>query len=212
MWVLLGTLLHSGVIIAIPALVTGIILVRGRESRGGIVHYVINAMAVLVLVGVIYGVNATGFGLSKFGGSFDEALTTFEAQETTGTFGGAAYPEWMKLSGGLTEAWKIPIRYGTFLFSPLIPYMVRSPRHLLGVLDAALYLLLFWIILRNWRRVTANQPALVLLIIVMSLFLVYSLGVSNFGTAIRHRAKMAPLLLVIAAAIPALTRTRPIPR
>jgi hypothetical protein len=58
----------------------------------------------------------------------------------------------------------------------------------------------------NWRSVKQNRSALVLLIVMLALYLLFSLGVSNFGTAIRHRAKMSPLLLVIAAGLPVLRR------
>jgi 4-amino-4-deoxy-L-arabinose transferase-like glycosyltransferase len=208
LWVFLGALFHSGVIFAAPALLVGIVLVRERRSRRRFGFYAINATAALALIGVIFWVNETGFGLGKFGGSLDEALGTFETQETLDPRGGAAFPEWMQLRGGGSDAWKVPVRYVTFLFSPLIPFMVRSPRHLLGVVDAVLYLLFFWILLRNWQEVRKNRAAGVLLVIMLALFLVYSLGVSNFGTAIRHRAKVAPLLLLLSSGLPALRLRR----
>lgn len=203
-WIVLGTLFHSGVIFAIPALLLGTILARPRGSRGRVKVYAVNMVAALVLVGAIYVVNETGYGLGKFGGSLDEALEQFEQQEQSGTLGGAAYPEWMRVRGGLSDAWKIPVRFVTFLFSPLIPFMVRSGGHLLGVVDAALYLYLFWLLYRHWGAIRRNRPVVVLLVVLLALCLVYALGVSNFGTAIRHRAKMSPILLILAAGLPAL--------
>jgi hypothetical protein len=130
----------------------------------------------------------------------------FEAQERLDTQGGAAFPEWMRVRGGMGDSWKIPVRYVSFLFSPLVPFMVRTQHHLLGLVDAALYAALFLLLVRHWRSVAKNRPAMALLIVVMSLFLVFALGVSNFGTAIRHRAKVSPLLLALAAGLPALAK------
>ena len=86
--------------------------------------------------------------------------------------------------------------------------MVRSPAHLLGVVDAALYLFLFWSLYRNGGAIKQNRAVVILLVVVPALFLVYALGVSNFGTAIRHRAKMAPILLILAAGLRYLRRRR----
>jgi hypothetical protein len=71
-----------------------------------------------------------------------------------------------------------------------------------------LYLFLFWTLYRNWNAIKRNRPVIVLLVIALALFFVYALGVSNFGTAIRHRAKMAPILLILAAGLPELVRRR----
>ena len=203
-WVAVGALFHSGVIFAIPALLVGMLLARPRGARARFKFYLVNAFGALVLASVIYVANQTGFGLGKFGGSLDDALEQFEQQEMRGTLGGAAYPEWMRVRGGASDAWKIPVRFVTFLFSPLIPFMVRSGGHLLGVVDAALYLYLFWLLYRHWGAIRRNRPVVVLLVVLLALCLVYALGVSNFGTAIRHRAKMSPILLILAAGLPAL--------
>lgn len=205
-WIVLGALFHSAVILALPAFLLGSMLARPHGVQGKVKYYAVNVGAALVLLGVIYLANETGFGLGKFGGSLDSTLEQFERQEQAGTAGGAAFPEWMRIRGGAADAWKIPIRYIAFLFSPLIPFMVRSPHHLLGVIDGALYLYLIWQIYRNWGAIKHNRAVVVLLVVLLVLNLVYALGVSNFGTAIRHRAKMSPILLLLGAGLPYLRR------
>ena len=207
-WVGVGALFHSGVIFAIPALLLGVMFTRPRRARGRFKFYATNTIAAILLAGAMFAANETGFGLGKFGGSLDDALETFEQREEFETVGGAAFPEWMRVRGGLSDAWKIPIRYVALLFAPLVPFMVRSPSHLLGVLDASLYLFLFWTLYRNWGAIKHNRPVIVLLVLALSLFFIYALGVSNFGTAIRHRAKMAPILLILAAGLPEMKRQR----
>lgn len=208
LWVVIGTLFHSGVIFAIPALLLGMSVTRPHENRGKVRYYAVNVVAAVVLVGAIYIVNSTGYGLNKFGGSLDTALEQFEQQELADTKGGAAFPEWMRVRGGLTDSWKLPIRYAAFLFSPMLPFMVRSLHHLLGVVDAVLYGYLLCNVYRNRNVIKKNRPAIVLLIVFVTLCIVYALGVSNFGTAIRHRAKMSPILLLIGAGLPYLQRVR----
>src|SRR5690606_29747079 len=132
-WIAVGALFHSGVIFAIPALLLGMLLARPRGVRSRFKFYLVNTAAARVLAGVMYAANVTGFGLGKFGGSLDEAMDTFEQREERGTMGGAAFPEWMRVRGGASDAWKIPVRYVALLFSPLISFMVRSPDHLLGL-------------------------------------------------------------------------------
>ena len=206
--VVIGALFHSGVIFALPALLLGMMLARPRGQRGKAKYYAVNTAAALVLVGAVYTANETGFGLGKFGGSLEGALEQFEQQELHGTEGGAAYPEWMRVRGGLSDAWKIPIRFIALVFAPIVPLMVRSPGHLLGVIDAALYMFLFWSLFRNWGAIKKNRAVIILLVVLLTLFLVYALGVSNFGTGIRHRAKMSPILLLLAAGLPYLRRRR----
>lgn len=207
-WVAVGALFHSGVIFAIPAMLLGVMLTRPRRARDRFKFYATNTIAALLLAGAMFAANETGFGLGKFGGSLDDALETFEQREESETIGSAAFPEWMRVRDGLSDAWKIPVRYVALLFAPLAPFLVRSPSHLLGVLDAALYLFLFWTLYRNWGAIKRNRPVIVLLVIALALFFIYALGVSNFGTAIRHRAKMAPILLILAAGLPELVRRR----
>ena len=205
-WIFFGALFHSGVIVAMPALMLGMWIVRPRGGRGAVAFYVTNTTAVLFLGGILYLANSTSVGMDKFGGSLDQAVDTFEKKEMRNPTGGAAYPAWLRVSGGLSDVWKVPFRLIALLYSPLVPFMVRSPGHLLGAVDAGLYLYLCRNIYKNWSSVKLNRSALVLLIVMLALYLLFSLGVSNFGTAIRHRAKMSPLLLIIAAGLPELRR------
>ena len=205
-WIFFGALFHSGVMVAMPALMVGMWTVRPRGGRGAVTFYITNTVAVLFLAGILYMANASSVGMDKFGGSLEQAAGTFEKQEMRDATGGAAYPAWLRVSGGFSDIWKVPFRLAALLYSPLVPFMIRSPGHLLGAVDAGLYLYLCRNIYMNWRSVKQNRSALVLLIVMLALYLLFSLGVSNFGTAIRHRAKMSPLLLVIAAGLPVLRR------
>jgi len=205
----LASLFHTGAVIALPGLLLGILFSTSRLERGAFARYAVNTAGALALLGAIVFMDQTGYGLGKFGGGFDTAMDAFESGEMRATEGGAAYPEWMRIRGGLaSEAWKIPIRYAAFLFSPIVPFLVRSGSHLLGVLDAALYLLMFGVMARYWRVIVGNRVILSLLVMGLTLAFVYALGVSNFGTAIRHRAKLVPMFIVLSVSTYALATAR----
>lgn len=205
-WIAFATLFHSAMIVAMPALVIGMILIRPHRGLSLFSVYARNAFSVVILAGILFVVNRTSIGLEKFGGSLDGAVEVFESREMRDTEGSAGYPQWLRIRGGLADVWKVPIRFVALVFSPLLPFMVRSSAHLLGALDAVLYILLFWNMFSSWSYVKSRRPALVILIVTMSLYLLFSLGVSNFGTAIRHRSKMSPLLLIVAAGLPEINR------
>ena len=163
-WAALGALFHSGVIFAIPALLLGMMLVRSGGNRGKFKHYAVNAC------------RRTRAGGCDLRGQRDRVRPrevrwftrrgsrTVRATRASWYVGGAAYPEWMRVRGGLSDAWKIPIRFVALLFSPIVPFMVRSPGHLLGVVDAALYLFLFWSLYRNWGTIKQNRAGVILLV------------------------------------------------
>src|SRR5690606_11224864 len=53
-WITLGSLFHSGIIFAIPALLLGIVLTRSRRDKGKLKFYLVNIAAGVVLLGTIY--------------------------------------------------------------------------------------------------------------------------------------------------------------
>jgi len=67
------------------------------------------------------------------------------------------------------------------------------------VLDSFLYMILVYFIFRN-RKVIWNDPALrIILIVLIAYIIIYGVGVSNFGSSIRHRSKFAIELILLAA-------------
>ena len=197
LYILLGTLFHTGIITVFAAVLLAFLIVK-QENRTRFQQSISRIFGILILVGGLAIMNSTGFGLNKFGGSIETIFEALEDREKLNTQGGAAFPEWMRIRGGTSELWKIPVRLVAFLFSPAIPFLVRSSGHLIGLIDAVLYLLLFYYIYRDQKYLKKNKAALTIFIITIVLCLVFSLGTSNFGTAIRHRAKMAPLLIILA--------------
>jgi len=185
-----GMLFHSGIF----SVFIGTAIFYAFRNRNISVFKKILMLSVIVVV--IYLLNSSNIGLGKFGGSLDEGLDSFYLRESMYTSGGSAYPNWMRVTGTVSDIWKIPIRFITFLFAPLIPFLVKSPGHVLGLIDSIFYIYVFRKFYKNRKTLKNIEEYKFILTVILTLSLVFSLGVSNVGTAIRHRAKFAPLLLI----------------
>lgn len=194
---LVNTMLHTGSLFALVGLVASIVLVQ-QKSRSKNKAFLTKIVALGLIGGSMLFVLNTGYGLEKVDQETEDLYADVTSIQISGTRGGAMYPEWMQLQGGASDLVKVPFRFAAFLFAPLIPPMVRSGGHLLGVFDGLLYLLLAIGIYRLRKEfLIPNKTAMVILFVLMGLVFVYSMGVSNFGTGIRHRGKVAPLLLIL---------------
>ena len=162
---------------------------QNRKLRSGSI--VISAVAPLMLMAFIIG----GVAIPKLGSVFDAldanriiAIVNYSARD------GAAYPSWTQPNTPVELLIKSPIRVVYFLFSPF-PWDVSKPQHLIGLLDGFFYLVIFFLILRKWRDL--SPEAKFLLLIAGPIILAFALAIGNFGTGVRHRAKFAPLFLIV---------------
>lgn len=117
---------------------------------------------------------------------------------TSNSRGDASYPEWVEINEPVELIYKTPVRTLYFLISPL-PWDVKKPSHLLGLFDGLFYLFLLVLIIKN-RKLIMKDPGLRnISIILLSFFVIFSWGVGNFGTGLRHRAKFLAVILLLAA-------------
>lgn len=186
---LISTILHSGMIAVLGGFLVTILFANKK----------INLLSkFLVLFSVLFGlyfINSYGVGLSKFGGSFEGAIEQLGEGMNMGN-NGASYPDWLILKGSLLDLWKLPVRMVAFLFAPFLPLMVRSGSHILGLIDGVFYFVLFWSIFKNKKYFNKEYNSLVIMIFAVSML--FSLGSSNFGTNIRHRTKILPIIVITA--------------
>lgn len=112
--------------------------------------------------------------------------------------GEASYNEWAKINSPIEMIYKVPARTLYFLFSPF-SWQVKKTSHLFGVLDGFLYIILISLIFLN-RKAIWKDPALRIILIILTCYIImFSLGVSNFGSAVRHRTKFLVELILLAA-------------
>jgi len=113
--------------------------------------------------------------------------------------GEASYPEWTKIyTSNIEFFYKIPIRVIYFILSPF-PWEVKKLSHLIGLFDSLLYATLLFFIFLNYKVIWRDPALKNILIILLFYFVVFGVGVGNFGTGIRHRSKFVIELILLAA-------------
>ena len=118
--------------------------------------------------------------------------------------GDAAYPDWTKINNLSELFYKIPVRTVYFLFSPY-PWDIKKMSHLVGLLDSLFHMILVFLIFLNFRVIWKDPALRTILLILIVYFIVFGVGVGNFGTGIRHRSKFIfGLLILVAPFIPKL--------
>jgi 4-amino-4-deoxy-L-arabinose transferase-like glycosyltransferase len=203
-----GAIFHPATLVLIAAVIVAVI---GREvlrlARGGLSRGQSLASGGLAIVGLAALVAAfiANPSIPKIGPvrnvfSVDFYSTLLNSRLGAGIglgVGAGAYPDWMASSGGWDLLWIVPLRAVYLLFSPF-PWDVNRPQHLVGVADSLVFLVLVIFIAINLRAVWTNNAARLLLVFAGLLIVAFAVGTGNFGTAIRHRSTIAPLLIVLA--------------
>ncbi|WP_018860479.1 glycosyltransferase family 39 protein [Thioalkalivibrio sp. ALJ3] len=133
-------------------------------------------------------------------GEVMEQTETLDQRAERSARGGAAYPSFLIPSNDLEALILTPIRTGYLLFGPPL-WEVRSPVHLIGMLEGLFYLalvLLLAVYRRHWWK---RQDFRLLVVVFIVLAIIFAWGTSNFGTAARHRAKFLGILIALAAGL-----------
>jgi 4-amino-4-deoxy-L-arabinose transferase-like glycosyltransferase len=190
---------HSGA--AVLILVAMLLVIedwKSHLSRARTVSLLRTTLA-LSFCGLLFAAMlSTGRGLEKFGGDEVATIGEIEGYQVSTARGRTAYLQNLTIRTPLDLVWQSPIRVGFFLFGPFV-WQIRSPLDLFASAEGLIYLLLAWPIFRNRRRIWRNSGARGTLILMGSLVLVFALASSNYGTAMRHRAKAVPVMIALAA-------------
>ena len=112
--------------------------------------------------------------------------------------GVAAYPSWLIADTPMQFLLLLVPKLFYFLFSPF-PWDISKLRHVIGMLDGVVYIMLFLSIYSHRKYIKSNPQAFILLVFVIFLSLVFSVAVGNFGTGLRHRSKILPIIIIIAS-------------
>lgn len=111
--------------------------------------------------------------------------------------GNASYPEWLIIQTPSEFIYKGFFRMLYFLFYPF-PWAIKSPIHVIGVLDSFLYFVFILLIIFNFKTIW-RDPALKIIFSILFFYLfIYGIGVSNFGAGIRHRSKFIIEIVLLA--------------
>ena len=110
----------------------------------------------------------------------------------------AAFPSWVIADNNMQLLLLLVPKLCYFLFSPF-PWDISEFKHVLGLLDGVVFIMLFLSIYSHRKYIKSNPQAFILLVFIIFLSLVFTIGIGNFGTGIRHRSKMLPIIFIIAA-------------
>ena len=197
----IATLFHGGMAMAAVGLFVGLLFMpsvgstsRPRAALG--VLLVRSALAIAVVAGAAIYIDS--IYLPKIGnvGELDTELISSVVESRAQ--GDAAYLTGLRVASPIDVIWQAPIRLFYLLFAPF-PWNVTSSAHLLGMFDGLLYAFLSLRVWQNRATILAHPGMRVVLFVVIALAIVYAFGTSNFGTAMRHRAKFAVAAAVLVA-------------
>ena len=92
--------------------------------------------------------------------------------------------------------WQAPIRVLYLLLKPF-PWDIQSFGHFIVFIDAMLWLLILFLLIKNWSTIRRNPACLALICTVAIVLVAFSYGTSNFGTGVRHRTKFFVIAWVL---------------
>ncbi|QZA32872.1 glycosyltransferase family 39 protein [Hydrogenibacillus sp. N12] len=186
---------HTGMfmsIITLGFLLSSMQAYKLLKQRGRLSLKLLGAAVFLVFAAAV--VLMTGWGMDKIG--IAKNISYFHEYTSSER---AGYLQSMTVESPLDLIWQAPIRLFYFLFAPF-PWMVRSAIDLFGLVDALLYFLMTSMIIGRWKNIDSRALKFSLAVVAVGL-LAFALATSNYGQAIRHRAKFAPLLIPMALAV-----------
>lgn len=190
--VLLASFFHSGVIGILPAYFMMFALYNPEKQALELsTQRLLYGAGILLigLTGIAVGGQALLYKFNKLE-SVDD-LTKMEANVR----GASVYLQGLKISSWGTFVLYTPIRMVYFLFSPM-PWDWRGPNDVVSsFLDSSLYAYCIYIACRCRHQLRQHPILWTMLLAIGFSTLIFSLGVENAGTAMRHRYKLFPLFL-----------------
>jgi hypothetical protein len=193
-------LFHSGMFVALT--IPGIFLLSTQvyqfmKKKGTLsLKLLRSSFLLLIAISIIL---ITGWGMEKIG--IARNISSFQEYTSSAR---AGYLQDLIVRSPFDLIWQSPIRLFYFLFAPF-PWMVRSVADLFGTVDSLLYFMMAYLIIKNLSSVNSLTLKLSLSVVIVGL-MVFAIATSNYGQAIRHRAKFAPVLIPIAVTVSESTR------
>lgn len=195
-WFVIATGFHTGMAITLVALA---MLAANDWTRAFLKGWgrtwVRVTFAGILLVMVTVAVVRSGWGLGKLGALKNLSVQVVASSQESAARGRASYLEGVSVRTPLDLLRHIPTRVAHFLFLPF-PWMVVTPLDMAGLFDATLYMVLMAMLLSRSRVVWGNRQWSALVTVSGLVLITFALATSNYGTAVRHRAKLVPLLIV----------------
>ena len=152
------------------------------------------AMAAGVIMFFLANINTVGGKFAKVEMTDEYMIEEFT---TAGNRGGSNYMSWLNTSSPVIGIVTLPLRMIFFLFSPIPPYMRGLSDVFAFVCDGFIYLYLMWHIMRaKLQNPAMKRLRIFLLTSILITTMIFGLGTSNSGTAMRHRSKYLSVIVL----------------
>jgi len=206
-FILLATWLHSGMIGVLFGYLFAIISYNRKSDKIVFFSFRSFIFSFIALFFIILLVK-TGVFTQYFNNVLepnDNDMSNKLYQRVTGAAdAGSQYLSWINVNSPTQLLLFSPLKMFYFLFSP-IPFNWRGVSDIIGFcLDSVILLYLFYIIISGFKlvknRIKKNTILFLMIGFLVTTF-IYGYGVSAAGTAMRHRTKLFPILIVAAAIV-----------
>lgn len=165
----------------------------------------------LTLILIIYNISILGNKFAFLVLEENASLIENYQSRSTAEAGGATYLRNYRINSLVDLITLTPLRLIYFIFSPM-PYDVRGFGDIAAIiLDSSFYYFLFFIIIKNIKILRNNVFRLlpkIFFILFIMIALGFALGTENSGTAMRHRAKIFPVLIIVVVFINSIKQNR----
>ncbi|MFR9580141.1 MAG: hypothetical protein SNH80_05535 [Rikenellaceae bacterium] len=195
--VLAASYMHAGVIGLLMGY--GIAFISYSQSSQSISFSGTTIMSIFAMLAIGFALSAhldlfTG-KLAQYDG-LDDIVDVTNAKSRGGD-GSSDYLTWVSVDSVTMSLMFAPLKMFYFLFSPL-PTEWRGIRDIFGFsIDGAIYM---WLCYNIWRnkassKVTAQLKKFLIAAMLVVVF-IFAYGTRNAGTALRHRAKILPVIVM----------------
>ena len=194
-----GALFHSGsVSVAVGMMAARVLSDRRKQT----IHIKMKSLVPAILFLVLFAFLYTRYTENLF--SKMETVESLEDIANTSTDGGSSYGRFVgNSSNPVVMLLFTPLRMAFFQFSPFF-FQIRGLNDIIAmVFDSFFYMYVFFATLPYIRKKHLPNRTLIILLFVLGLAsaFVFGWGVSNTGTALRHRNKMISIFAVQLALI-----------
>jgi hypothetical protein len=185
-------LMHVGCVGVMVVLMIGFMVCRTWKTVGVQTYLITSGMVLVFLLPLL-------LFPQLFTAKIAQAAATGNALDVVPVVAGSTYLLWMQKLGVGLRLLLSPVRMFYLLFSPL-PFEWRELSDVVVFcVDSLFYIVLTVMMFLRPLRGKTVQLKRFLIYAVLVVTLIFSIGTSNAGTAVRHRAKFLPVMVLAAA-------------
>lgn len=197
-------ILHTSML-AMMALTGFIILTRENRSASKSSNIIGKLLLIVIMAGAFMFMLINGVGTEKFSvaGGVELSVSGVSKIGNMSASGRAAYLKGVSFSNPILTILFLPVRMLYFLYTPF-PWMIRAVVDIVGLFDAALYVYFSFeiykkmkFLLKKSQKTSGERFVVFLFGVLLVVIAMFAAVTSNYGTAIRHRCKLFPIMLLI---------------